>query len=542
MLFYYNYKMQLINHFEDGYYPSDTQKFILDKVELALNKNKKFIIISAPTGSGKSFISKTLANYSRNIDNRLIDLVDAHDYNSITENNFIPGGCYCLTITKNLQDQYLNFFNDAYCFKGKNNYQCSYNNELDCDCGACVTVPSIKTKCIFKRACPYYVDRDEILINKFSILNYASFFKLSKPMRKRQFIVCDEASELEDELVNNFSLELKYKELKYFGIDVTPISKNISSTKFQIWVFDLERQVNEELNRHISRMKNIKKELGITTKDASKYKFLMNLSTVITYITGYWNECDYLIDYADELKVNIMPTYVYPLAQYIFNYADTVVLMSATIINHKKFAETLGINDYEYIEAPSSFDPKKAPIYVINGNILNYKNLDYMLPKLNKQINDICNFHKNVKGIIHTHTQKISDYFKTANFNNSRFTIRSKTLTNDEVLEIHKEKENSVIISPSMTFGVDLKDDLARFQIIVKIPWLPLGSERIKKIASKDREWYIMKMFNILIQSCGRGIRTTEDWCNTYILDSSIKQLLIDYQNILPKYFINRFV
>jgi len=532
----------LLNYFEDGYHPSDTQVYILNQIEKALNNKKKFIIISAPTGSGKSFISKTISNYSRDIDPRLIQKVNNHDYNSITLNNFTSGGCYCLTITKNLQDQYLKFFEYAYSFKGKSNYQCTYNENLDCDCGSCITVPPLKSKCIFKRACPYYVDRDEILINKFSVLNYASFFKLAKPMRKRQFIVCDEASELEDELVNNFSLELKYRELKYFGIDINPISKNISATKFKLWIFDLERQINDELNHHLNKMKNAKKELNITTKDASKYKFLMNLSTVISYVTGYWEECDYLIDYADDVKINIMPTYVNPLARYIFNYADTVILMSATIINHKKFTEILGIDDYEYIEAPSTFDAKKAPIYIINGNNLNYKNLDNMLPKLNKQLNDICEFHKDVKGIIHTHTQKIADYFKNANFGNERFTVRSKELTNDEVLEIHREKENSVIISPSMAFGVDLKDDLARFQIIVKAPWLPLGSERVKKLAKTDRDWYIMKMFNILIQACGRGIRTTEDWCNTYILDSSIKQLLLDNYNILPKYFIERFV
>ena len=535
--------MQLVNYFENGYQPTDTQVFILNKIENALKNNKKFIIISAPTGSGKSFISKTLGNYSRNIDKTLINLIDSHEYNNLELiNKCTPGGCYCLTITKNLQDQYLSFFHDAYSFKGKSNYRCTCNEELDCDCGACATVPAIKSKCIFKRACPYYVDRDEIIINKFSVLNYAAFFKLNKWMRKRQFIVCDEASELEDELVNNFSLELKYKELKYFGINVTPLSKNTSANKFQLWIFDLERQINDELDKHILKMKNVKKELGVSIKDASKYKFLMNLSTVLTYVTEYWNECDYLIDYADDLKTIIMPTYVYPLAQYIFNYADTVILMSATIINPKKFAETLGILDYEYIEAPNLFDSKKAPIYIIDGNNLNYKNIDSMLPKLNKQINDICKFHQNDKGIIHTHTQKIADYLKTTNFGNDRFTVRSKELTNDEVLEIHKNKDNSIIISPSMSFGVDLKDDLARFQIIVKTPWLPLGSERIKKLAKRDPDWYIMKMFNIFIQACGRGVRNINDWCNTYILDSTIKRLLLEHQNILPKYFVDRFM
>lgn len=535
--------MSLINYFEDGFTPTDTQVFILNKLQESLEKKTKFIIISAPTGSGKSFITKTLSNYSNDIDENLKNLIETSQYNKDDEMDSCErGGCFCLTITKNLQDQYLSFFHDTNVFKGKSNYQCSCNEELDCECGSCVSVPQIKANCLIKKSCPYFKARDNIITNKFGVLNYSSFFKLKDSFKNRQFIVCDEASELEDELVNNFSLNLSYKELMYFGFDMPILKPTASSSQLENWIFELSRQTEEKLAILKLTLSKNKKDFKLLSKDMTKFKFISGLSNVLMDITKYWSECNYIIDQADNMKISIMPVYVYPLALNIFNRADTVILMSATIINHKKFAETLGITDYDYIESPSNFDYNKAPIYVINGNDLNYKNIDYMLPKLSKQINDICEFHKNDKGIIHTHTQKIADYVKTYNFNNDRFTIRNKELTNEEVLEIHKNKERSVIVSPSMAFGVDLKDDLARFQIIVKIPYLPLGSARIKKLATIDNDWYIMKMFNIFIQACGRGIRSTEDYCSTYVLDSGIKKLLLDYKHILPKYFIDRFV
>ena len=87
---------------------------------------------------------------------------------------------------------------------------------------------------------------------------------------------------------------------------------------------------------------------------------------------------------------------------------------------------------------------------------------------------------------------------------------------------------------------MDLKGDLARFQIIVKTPWLPLGDERVKKLANLDRQWYVSKMFSTLIQSCGRGVRSVDDECITYILDGAVIPLIHQYKSILPSYFIDR--
>ena len=82
--------------------------------------------------------------------------------------------------------------------------------------------------------------------------------------------------------------------------------------------------------------------------------------------------------------------------------------------------------------------------------------------------------------------------------------------TNEDILELHsKDNKPTVLVSPSLTYGVDLKDNLARFQIIVKLPYSPLGSKRVKALFEQDKRWYENKMLVNLIQACGRGTRST---------------------------------
>ena len=98
------------------------------------------------------------------------------------------------------------------------------------------------------------------------------------------------------------------------------------------------------------------------------------------------------------------------------------------------------------------------------------------------------------------------------------------------------------MVSPSLGLGIDLKGDLARFQIIVKAAYLPLGDNRVKKMFEQDKQWYQNKMLSNFIQQCGRGIRSKDDHCVTYVLDATIFNAIIRSKKMLPKYFLDRFV
>ena len=111
---------------------------------------------------------------------------------------------------------------------------------------------------------------------------------------------------------------------------------------------------------------------------------------------------------------------------------------------------------------------------------------------------------------------------------------------NEALLRRHAKSKNGVLVSPSLGTGTDLKDDAARFQIIVKLPFMSLADKRVKKKADLDYDWYSCEMLRSLIQSSGRATRSETDYSVTYILDSSFRYWITKYQAWLPKSFLER--
>ena len=84
------------------------------------------------------------------------------------------------------------------------------------------------------------------------------------------------------------------------------------------------------------------------------------------------------------------------------------------------------------------------------------------------------------KVIIHTLNKKIAEYI--------RATVRSKRLkvaygsNREKMLEEHcRSKNDTILDSPSMSEGVDIKGDLSKFQIISKMPFPYLGDKVCRK-------------------------------------------------------------
>jgi len=125
--------------------------------------------------------------------------------------------------------------------------------------------------------------------------------------------------------------------------------------------------------------------------------------------------------------------------------------------------------------------------------------------------------------VVHNcHTYKIANYLK----NNIKGKLGKRILIHDSknrdaVLKQHmNSKEPTVLLSPSMTEGVDLKGDLSRFQVICKVPYPWLGDPIVRKRMNKFPNWYPLKTAMTVVQAVGRSVRNSEDTAITYILDS----------------------
>ena len=542
----------LLQHFPETYTPNTAQVKLLANIDQAFKDGYKFVVCCAPTGSGKSFISKTISNSSKEPSKEFVELITSYNafkhshgggYTSADECSDTPSfGAFALTITKTLQDQYKEMFDDISVLKGKSNYKCAVDDNYNVEMAPCVMLKSLKEDCWSKHKCPYYNSRNEALISNFATLNYNMFFSLPNHVKRREYLVCDEASELEDQLVKQYTCTINFDVLRKSEIAISPFDSSNYSKALK-WVSLMLVRISERIEEIKDIITKGTKSLNKNFIDARKTEMisLRALQTKLVILEETWSFCEYIFE-TDIKSISFVPLKVDKLSKFLFDFGDKVVLMSATIIDHKNYCKSLGIENYKYIEVDSSFDAKNAPIYVNTKVKLCYSNLNQNLPKIKKQIMEICEFHKNEKGLIHTHTNIITNYLNK-NIHEKRFLFREPGVNNEDILQQHYESSDpTVLVSPSMGYGVDLKDDLARFQIIIKAPYLPMNDKRIEKLMKIDASWYTNKMLGTLIQSCGRAVRSKMDYCATYILDGAIIESVIKNKNKLPKYFLDRFV
>ena len=541
----------LLQKFPEPFTPNKSQVKLIKNIEQAFADGHKFVVCSAPTGSGKSFISKTLGNASNEPSADYVELVES--YQIYKQNNLggyqneaedeKPFGAFALTITKALQDQYKELFDDVDVLKGKSNYQCSYDENFTVENAPCVHIKSLKEDCCKKNSCPYYNARNKALVSKFATLNYNMFFALPSHVKRKQYLICDEASELEDQLVKEFSCQVNFDFLKKSMVIIRPFPSNTDYGKVGKWVNTLCQDIEERVDELRDEIINKSSKLPPLSLNERKNEviLLLNVHSKLRAIVDTWHDSEYLFERVAK-GINFMPLKVDKLSTYLFECADKVILMSATIIDPANFCKTLGIDKFKYIEAESTFDPKKAPIYANTKIKLNYSNMLANLPKIAEQVKQICDHHANDKGLIHTQTNTITKYLQD-NVKCTRILFREPGVRNEEILDKHFSSDKPTIMaSPSMSHGVDLKDDLARFQIIIKAPYLPTNDKRVERMMKSDFNWYTNKMLSSLIQACGRGVRSNKDHCVTYILDAAIVENILKYKHKIPKYFLDRFV
>jgi Rad3-related DNA helicase len=244
--------------------------------------------------------------------------------------------------------------------------------------------------------------------------------------------------------------------------------------------------------------------------------------------------------------LNIQPVNIGNL---FFKYVNTwatnkVIFMSATILDIKGFCEELGLPKEQtaIIRMEPTFDPQKSPIIYYPTGHMNYKALDNTIPKIIESVKDILAKHPNDKGIIHTGNYKIAKAIHEG-VNDSRLIMKDDDGNNEKLLRRHtKSSLPTVLVSPSLTTGADLKDELSRFQIMVKLPWPSLADKRVKKKIEINDDWYAAEMFRSFIQASGRSTRSEEDWSTTYVLDSSFYHWTFKFKKWFPQQYLKRIV
>ena len=175
---------------------------------------------------------------------------------------------------------------------------------------------------------------------------------------------------------------------------------------------------------------------------------------------------------------------------------------------------------------------------------MSYKNYDATLPKLVRKLERVFAKHPDEKGIVHCQSYKtmkhITDHFRGSEFGRRIISHDSGPNSKRQALAEHTSSSRpTILLSPSMTEGYDLKDDLSRFQVVAKMPFASLWDPYVKTRMQLDKDWYRWQTALTLVQSLGRSVRSKEDYAVSYIIDGDFSFFVKDAQDILPDWWLD---
>lgn len=312
-------------------------------------------------------------------------------------------------------------------------------------------------------------------------------------------------------------------------------------------LFDSDEEIAKKYtNVEISSKNNIKTlgdEIAVDAiKDTERLTRTINsiLANPKNWIVSDIKKDNYKVE-----KVELKPLDISPYCKAVFEKGSKTLLMSATILNNKTFCKSIGLvpNDVKFIQVESDFPIEHRVIYPLNIAYLNYSNLQSIdiMSNICVAVDNLMSVHKKDKGIIHTTSYEQLIFIKQnlSKENARRLLITDPEIQRDEIISQHiSTPKPTVLISPSLHTGLDLKDDLSRFQIITKVPY-PNKSDRWTNAKRKiDEEWYYWQTSLRLIQAYGRSVRSKDDWARTYILDSAFCYFVRKNRKTLPGWFI----
>jgi Rad3-related DNA helicase len=321
-----------------------------------INSKAKFIIVQAPTGSGKSAWAAQAA---------------CDGYKTIA-----------LTHTKSLQAQYELSYSFTTLF-GKANYEClDFDREeeqaafgfvsanyIQPTCDLCVVSEKNKRKC--KDNCPYYLDRQDFIYSVGGSLNYHKFLldRYVVEEFRPHYLFFDEAHLLSNLVVDFSGITLPWnskKLMRYCQPVYIDKPQPLAVSEGKEWLQSLYWSLkdSEPLHPHDGG-------------DVWQWKYWeRKLEQVDITLASLDIAPEYWFVKSDSEKFICRPLTARFHFDRLFDKAPKIVMMSATIGQVQHFIRELGIADYEFINVPNIWP---APLRIVED--LKAPKIGYKAPK-----------------------------------------------------------------------------------------------------------------------------------------------------------------
>lgn len=516
------------------------------------------IVLDAPTGTGKSIVAMACS--------RILTGFEATGY--------------LVTSDLMLQEQYEADFQKFKLpwasVKGVDNYDCVVNGYKfslgECRIRGMGYEKAKRLPCASR--CGYLVNREKSIHSKVALLNY-SYWLIQRnyverqmkdraqevPFKQRDFGFFDEAHKIDEIVQNHFtprihkSLPGKISWFQDFldrndfdnpdvSLDIVKINTDrIFDTTDKEELFEILEYFRYAIRKFV--------QIGDLVKDSAEELFSIDSGDEVP---KEWRSAFKIHDYFKDLhcKIDDYNDIIheiglkgliknpkdeevqfqclderYMIRSFFHKKAKFKVLMSATIGDPQKYARIMAITKGKVIRLDNGFTYEKSPIIYVDRHKLSYKEREANLPKVVTLLDKIIDQkHKGDPGIIHTGSYAFMHYILKNSKHKDRLLAYDDTDKKRVAIAKFKMKGDKILIGPSILEGLDLKDNVSRFQIFFKVPFPSLSDPLIKAKLNYSQDWYNWKTAISVMQGAGRSVRNKDDWAVTYLLDGCFGNLL----------------
>lgn len=525
-----------------------------------VDSDKKIIMLEAECGTGKSIIPIAAA---RTVGANAIVLIQ----------------------TLNLQEQYMRDFHNAKMMAGRRHSICNKTNR-PADKAPC----TIGAKCELKGTwdfqtgtpiiwpeCNYFAKKAESVVADISIQNYAFWLGETKSKGSaffsRDWIICDEAHELDMLLMAAGVIEFNYYDLREASITL-PSVPLVSFEDWQEWAFKTINSVKRTKTVIQTRLVALGLRIQLdddytdapdfdastdpildVPKDAQIDQLIGKVHSITRIIAAMEDiigvaESEY-DDWAlqpSPASMMLKPIYgKYGFRKLLQAARYKIVLMSA-FLAPEMLAKTLGIDmeDVEVIDAGKVFDRKKSQIYYCPTLKLGFKTKPNEWKFVFEVMDRFAGFYLNSKGLVHVPSVKLRDEYLKATTARQRYlaydAVGGRYPLKDRVIDTFiTQPKPQILIGQSISTGLDLPN-VPQWQVIPKLWYMPLDDPAVIKRKAVDKDFYTYYTICQIVQATGRVKRSKDHDGPTIILDAQFGWFYGANKAHFPRWFRDNLV
>ncbi len=556
--------------------PRPVQTETIEAVLKAFEGGAENVIVEAPTGVGKTAMIATVARVMTrtHAENVEAAIKRSKQGNPPTKDDIIeaqkilgPHQAHMITSMRMLQDQYLRDDGLVTLMKGKSNYDCRSSKVTVPwrEYPSCEDVEDAKGRLCSKQDCVYLNARWSAQFARMTLHNFDSFIwqaAMGGSFVPRKLLTVDEAHGAGERIINAISFEVTERMFDRLGLKYNPPS---DMEKIDEWIREQAKAIDGFLKDkaaratslgdvikraaaagHLMKVAELEVEVVRAKKDVRKAESL--LKKINRYVEADREKCPWAVE-EDRGVIKFEPVLSSMFAKATMTgFGEKRLFMSATILANGvplMWDLNLARARTEYISVRSTFPANRRPLVALEKTNLGKHHYEVNRGVMLSEIKRLVDANPGVRGVIHCQSYQLAKDIRDG-IEDERLLFHEQFDRDDVVKKFMSDSaKDAVLVGVFLKEGFDFKYDLCRFQIIPKIPY-PTPNMRMKmreEIATKQGyRYYDWKTCLSLVQTYGRGMRSEDDECVTYVIDNRLIKFLKKAEKLLPGWFLEAVI